>query len=214
MAKQRFNDPDELYLLDKWMEVRQLEKAMQKVREKYTEIFVEVLDRVSTKHKELNRRVLNCGEMPTDEDGGYINVGIGRKAWPSESPRKWPTGFWVGGVSLEDLKSEAGDLPYASVWIFPPENSTLDLETVAKTLESQLREIITNVEIYRDVDHSEGSVSIDCQLPESRNELLDLLLKNESRGFIECMVGHFESLTKLINTIDGLFENGGSVLQE
>ena len=109
MAKPKFTEP-ELYLLGKWREVHQLELEMQDLRLKYYDIFDEVLERVGKKHAELNWYVSNCHKRPKDEapeEFGYINVGIGREEWPSWNPNKWPTGFWIGGVLLEELHLHA-----------------------------------------------------------------------------------------------------------
>ena len=70
-------------ILEKWAEVHELECAMKDVREKYARIFIDVLDRVSAKHKELNRRVWNCNKIPEDESPeelGYINVGSAERS--------------------------------------------------------------------------------------------------------------------------------------
>jgi hypothetical protein len=53
-----------------------------------------------------------------------------------------------------------------------------------------------------------GTASVYYFLPQPREELLSLLLTNAARGFIECMVGHFDNLAKLTNVLDQLFQTG------
>lgn len=204
MADFEFKEP-ELYLIGKWPAVHRLELAMQKVRDKYAEICFEVLDQVSKKHKDLTRRVCNCGENP-DEDGpddlGYSNLGIGKKTWPSKKPNTWPTGFWIGGILLEDLTQEDGQPPFGEVWVFPPEDFTLDFDKVADVVEAEMRRVLGDIETTRTIKRDDGEVYVDYQLPQTRSQLLDLLVKDNARGFIKCMAGHFDDLAKLIKIID------------
>jgi hypothetical protein len=210
MADLTFSKP-ELYLLSKWSEVHQLELAMQGVRKKYAEIFIEVLDRVSKKHKELTRRAYNCNENP-EEDGpddlGYSNVGIGKKSWPSKRPNTWPSGFWIGGVLLEDLKLEVGSPPFGEVWLYPPNDIAIDLDQAANTIEREARRLLGKVETKKTVKFDTGEMFVDYQLPQTRAQLLDLLIKDEARGFIDCMVGHFGNLAKLTQVVDEVFGLG------
>ena len=193
MTKPKFNSP-ELYLLKNWANARLLEDSVEKVREKYKDLFSEVLDRVNGKHKELN-----CRGMRLDDDGGYVNVGLGRETWPA-SDHRWPSGLWIGGVALDDLASEEGEAPYAAVWISPPKGGKLDLKGATRTIEAEAKRL--KLEVCR----CEDDDGIEWTLPESRQELLALLEKEDSRGFIECMVAHFELLTRFTDVLNQVFD--------
>lgn len=45
-------------------------------------------------------------------------------------------------------------------------------------------------------------------LPQSRNELLDMLTRKQEAKFANCMVSHFTQLAKLIPDIDKVFNAG------
>ena len=205
MRNLKFSEP-ELFLLGKWDQAYKVERELSRTREKYAEIFVEVLDRVKSRHKNLNRRAFNVGAMATDESLGYINVGIGREEWPSREPRHWPTGLWIGGVSLEDLYSKNGSKPYASVWLYPPKTGSLNLKIAAHRIQKAAARLRGKGKSGT-VSLENASASVDFYLPERPEQLRSLLL-NDVTGFIECMEAHFEDLAELTNAIDGVFEFG------
>ena len=107
---------------------------------------------------------------------------------------------------LEELYSRSGELPDASVWISPPETSSLNLEGAASTIKNEAERLWRGVKICSDVDHGDTTASVDFSLPQPREELVGFLVKNEARAFIECMVGHFETLAKLTRVLDEVFQ--------
>jgi hypothetical protein len=206
MPHLKFTEP-ELFLLEKWDDVYKVQRGANQTRERYAEVFLEVLDRVKSRHKELNRRAFNdIGTMATDESLGYINVGIGRAEWPSREPRRWPTGFWIGGVTLEDLYSQSGSKPYASVWLYPPKSASLNLKIAAHRIQKEAGRLRGKARSGT-VSVENTWASVDLYLPERPEQLRTLLVKDVT-GFIECMVAHFEGLAELTNAIDAVFEFG------
>ena len=101
-----------------------------------------------------------------------------------------------------------GELPYASVFISPPEDSTLNLEIAAKKIKSEADRLWEKLKIRSEVDLDDMTASIEFSLPESREELLALLVKNDARGFIQCMADHFETMARLTPVLDELFQAG------
>jgi hypothetical protein len=196
MTQPKFNDPD-LYLLKNWTNARLLEDSMDKVREKYADLFSDVLDRVIAKHKNLD-----CRGMRLNDHGGYVNVGLGRECWP-QADHKWPSGLWIAGVTLEDLASQEGEAPSAAIWINPPKGSTLDLQKATRRIEAEAKELL-KVEIHKSDDEEDG---IEWELPESRQELLGLLQNGEVQCFADRMVGHFELMARFIPLLNQVFES-------
>jgi hypothetical protein len=207
MAKSLFNEA-EAYLLDNWVDARQLERSLQRMGKKYREVLGTVLNEVSNRHPELDCRGMDL-EMDEDDDEACdcLNLGIGRKAWPSMNPRTYPTGLWVSGITLGELITRGATAASACVWINPPEDSKLDLQESLRVLQEEAKRAVPEIEIHADVNKSEGSVSIDYPIPEPRKRLLELLLEKESLGFIQCMVAHFDTLAKFIPVIDKMFQD-------
>jgi hypothetical protein len=59
------------------------------------------------------------------------------------------------------------------------------------------------------VDEPEaGYVHVWYSFPQSRHDVLALLLKDDPKEFVQCMVGHFETLAKFIPVIDDIFQVG------
>jgi len=195
MAIHQFSDP-ELYLLNNWASATLLERSVKAVRDKYTEILDSALDKVTERHKELDCRAIHLS------DNWELTAGIGRKAWPSMYPR-WPSGFWLGCGGLQNLTSMEGDSPYACVWLNPPKSAKLDLEEAVHKLKEAAKRLLSREQLER-VEHSLGSGEADISypLPEPRDELLNLLLKEDSRGFIDCIVAHYETLVRFMPVMD------------
>jgi hypothetical protein len=198
----RFSEP-ELYLLEEWTNARLLEDAMKAIREKYAAIFEKVLDKVQEKHEELDSR-----ETRLTNDG--VNVGIGKKSWRSK-PTYFISGFWIGEVRIQDLTSEDEDAPDKTIWINHPEGA-VDIEEARKKLRESAMSILSKEELRRaDFDSGKGIAGVTYPIIQSRAELLELLIKDEARGFISCMVAHFESMTGFTAIVDEIYDagNGG-----
>jgi hypothetical protein len=178
------------------------------MRDKYRDVLGTVLNEVNKRHPELDCRGMDL-ELDEDDDAvcGCLNLGIGRKAWPSMSPRAYPTGLWICGITLGELITRGERSASASVWINPSGDSRLDLRCASRRLEDDATRLEPTIRFRAEVDDSQGSASIEYELPESRKKLLDFLVEDESRGFIRCMVGHFDTLAKFIPVIDGLFQH-------
>jgi hypothetical protein len=93
------------------------------------------------------------------------------------------------------------------VWLNPSDVLKVDLVAAAALMEDAAKNISTQVQFTTDVDHAEGSVCVEYYLPESRQDLLALLLDDTS-GFLETMVAHFELLAKFIHVVDDIFKTG------
>ena len=114
-----FNEP-ELCLMRQWNDARLLEGSMQSVREKYAAVFEKVLDEIQQTFQAFDSRQ----SLFPRGDG---RAGVGKKTWPSKSGY-YISGFWLGGLLLENLASETEDRPpHSFAWINHPDGA-LDLE--------------------------------------------------------------------------------------
>jgi hypothetical protein len=201
MSNQRFNEP-ELYLLSKWSNARLLEESMNTARKKYSTIFDQVLDELREGNEELlpvNRSIV----------GSLGGVCLTKKNWKSVYER-WPSGLWIDGTRLENLASEDGDPPSASVWVNPPTEIELNFKEVAYKLREEAKRVLSKEELARvKVEDGKWEATIYYHLPEPRQTLLEMLHTDEARGFMECMGGHFEVLSRFVPILDEIFQSSG-----
>jgi len=200
MPKQLFSGP-EMYLVENWADAQLLQESMEEVRSKYKEVLSQVLGRVSAKHHELNRR-----GMRLKDSGGFINVGIGRDTWPSKDAA-YPSGFWLSGVTLDDLASSDADAPRASVFLDPAKDIQMDTSSASARLVEAAKQVLSAEILDRFVcEEPDASVYVYYPLPKSPQDLMELLRKEDAGGFVQCMVDHFETLTKFIPVIDDIYQ--------
>lgn len=197
MKIQPFSDP-ELYLLNKWESAMLLENSMKAVRDKYAQIFAAAFDRLEQQHKELNCRTMHL----THE--GDPSVSIGKKSWPSTYPN-WPSGFYLGNIGLDYITSEDEDAPYACVFFHPPKSEGRDFRGIVQQLREAAKTILTKERMNSVQDQAgKGDAAIWYPLPEPRQELLAMLLNNQSTDFIDCIVAHLKTLAKFIPVMDAI----------
>lgn len=189
-----FNEPEQL-LLKKWTDARRIEESMKVVRDKYEMVFDEVIDEVAKRHRDLN-----CPR--TKPKWGH--VAIGKNTWPKASYGA-PSGFWIENVQLENLTSPKTERPYKDVWIFQP---LVDPKETQSRLHKAAERVFSKADFTRlvfdppDPNPKWGGAGFWCWLEQSRDELFELLVEEEARGFIDCMVAHFEWMAKLTKVID------------
>ena len=201
MKIQPFSDP-ELYLLNKWESAMLLENSMKAVRDKYAQIFTAALDRLEQRYKGLDCRTMHL------TDKWNPSVSIGKKSWPSMYP-SWPSGFWLECIGLDHLTSQDKDAPHACVFFNPPKSEGRDLKGTVQRLREAAKTILTK-ERLDSVGHEIGKSEsyIWYPLPEPRHELQRMLMNNQSREFIDCIVAHLETLEWFIPVMDEISRGG------
>jgi hypothetical protein len=205
MPKLIFNDL-EMYLFKNWTDARLLEQSLNKMRNKYKEVLDRVPADVRKKHQQLDNDGMQLDvDEEDDDDRNVITIGVGKKEW-SSCERKQPSGLWLSGIAFGPLVVERELSPCANVFIYPRKESKLDLAEVTQKLEDAAGGILPDVQFRRDSEP--GIACIGYSLPETQEELVELLLKDESRPFIKCLVGHFDALAKFIPVIDKIFQRG------
>jgi hypothetical protein len=174
---------------------------MESTRETYKGILEDVLKRVTGVHKEFCRQRF-C--LDYSDDGYTFNVGIGKKAWTSAWP-KWPSGFWLCNLWLENLTSEDEEHPSAAVYI-APEKSTLHLDDASNAILNEAKRLLPTHQVDR--TKKKNDTWVEWPLPTPRRELLKLLGNEDAKGFIETLAEHFETLMHFIPVMDEIFQAG------
>jgi hypothetical protein len=200
MPPSTFSGP-ELFLLRKWTNARLLEDSMKAVRQKYSSVLEKVLDIFQDQHDELDSRDIR----PTN-DG--VNIGIGKKTWRRTKPNYYISGFWIGEIRIEDLTSEEEDSPDKTVLVNHPD-VTIDLDAARKKLRDAAKSILSKEELRRaDLDWGKGIAGITYPIMQPRAELFELLITDDSRSFVSCVVAHLESMVKFTSIVDEIFKKG------
>jgi hypothetical protein len=150
--------------------------------------------------------VLDSRDIRPTNDG--VNIGIGKKSWRTKS-HYYISGFWIGEIRIEDLTSEEEHSPDRTVWGNHPD-VTIDLDAAKKKLRDAAESILSKEELRRaDLDWGKGIAGITYPIMQPRAELFELLIKDDSRGFVACMVAHLESMAKFTPILDEIFNMGG-----
>jgi hypothetical protein len=189
--------------LENWTDAVEFEASMDSVRETYKGICESVLTRVGGSHKELD-----CQGLHLTYSGGYsLNLGLGKKAWSRD--QDWPTGIWLENLWIENLTVEDEAIPSGAIWIQPPAHTSLDLADAVDRLRKVAGKILTEEELSRMECKSRKSTAyIDYPLRQSRAELVNLLRSDDAKGFVDCMVEHFEALSRFLPVLENIFEGG------
>lgn len=186
-----FNAP-EVMLIRNWSDVRELEKTAEAVRSKYVEIFDQVLQAVRNNHRELNLPWMKSLLR-------FQSVGIGKESWRFK-PDAWPSGFWIEDILLDNLLAQDQAGPTKWVCIHDPRADLHEAEDrlrehATKTLG---REELRLIEFGTD----KRTAFFGLRLKEPRDQLVELLIKDEARGFIRKMIDNFEWMTKFTSVLD------------
>jgi hypothetical protein len=187
-----FNEP-ELCLMRQWNDARLLEGSMQSVREKYSAVFEKVLDEIQKKYQAFDSRQ----NLFPKGDG---RAGVGKKTWPSKAGY-YISGFWLGGLLLENLASETEHVPHSFAWINHPDGP-MDLEEAQRKFD----DAAFNKEgmQWYNTGWGKGIVGVWCPFRQSRQELFELLTKDEACGFVACMLAHFAPLVQFSKLMDDI----------
>ena len=203
MAKKLFPE-HERYLLENWTDAVDFEASMNLARDTHRRIIEKSLGKVRAEHEELDTQALHL-EYPAEYD---LNAGVGKKEWPDYG-KNWPTGFWLGGIRLENLTSEDEERPYACIYVAQKTPDRDFLDDVAEKISRAARDFLSSdqlrgVEVLDSSDRQHQRM-ICWPLLESRSGLLNLLLDDEAKGFVSRIAEHIEFLTQFAPVMDDIF---------
>jgi hypothetical protein len=194
MAKEWCNEA-ERYLIQHWSSARLMEQAMESVRKKYTGVFQRVVETLQRTRKEFD----HTGVFVTQFWGDGF-VFLSRTAWKRREKQWPPPGFYIGNLRLELLCAEDEPPPYAGIRI-PAKGRDVD----TKALTNAVRKLLTEKERKRcPIQQEDGNYPLYYDLPETRADLLDMLLDGEADRFVDCMVSHLELLARFTPVLDKL----------
>ncbi len=198
MTNETFNEP-ERFLIKNWAASRQLELAMAKIRASYTSVGERIVAAVRGTHAELDSE-----EVALTQHWGEGILLIGRKAW--QPPNDWPSGFYIDNLRLEVLSDETEKPPSLSIWLNKPEKMGIDIQVAIKAVHEAATGILSQDEMKVCKLTSDDNCALVYLIPESKNNLLEMLAEGTSQSFIDCLVGHLDVVTKFTPVLDKVFE--------
>ncbi len=198
MTNETFNEP-ERYLIRKWAASRELELAMAKIRASYTSVGERIVAAVRGTHAELD-----SDELALTQHWGEGILLIGRKAW--QPPNDWPSGFRIDNLRLEVLSDETEGPPCLSIWFNKPEKMGIDTQVAIKAVHQAATGILSQDEMKLCKLTSDDNCALVYLIPESKNNLLEMLAEGTSQSFIDCLVGHLDVVTKFTPVLNKVFE--------
>jgi hypothetical protein len=206
MNEQKLSEQDR-WLIQRWQKARQFEDAMVSARLYYEDLFRKVHQRVRKRYPELNectpqRLSERVTEAAWEGGGGCAGFSSAkwRRAWTS-----WPSGIWISNISLDELVTERAPAPTSCIWVSVSKRSDKRVEKLRGRLVAKSLRLAG----YRSLgvqkhDESDNRVCLWYQLPGERTRLLKMVLLNDGRPFVDCIVNHVELMARLVQGLDDL----------
>ena len=204
MSEQKLSIQD-IWLVKNWERARQFEEAMASAREHYEQLFYKVRDKVQQTHKEISVcRPHQLSEQVPEADWKYSGgcAGFCKSKWRGDWA-KWPPRIWFWNISLDELVTERADAPTASVYLGFGKYNRRKLED----LRERLRKRIQGDSRWRALNFN-----TDCEsqseswfyyyLPQERTELLDMVVRDGGRLFVNCIAKHVQLIADLLTGLD------------
>jgi len=199
MKKKVFNEAD-LFLIQKWDEARNLEKAMSKVREKYREVLQEIGEEVlrgCSNDLDVFRQY-DKQKWATD---GYLLFGC--EDWVYDNSDA--SGFWFQNLSLDYLTSGA-DAPEAYVLARSARKARVDVVTAKGKLWKELPRLLGS-ENHGQFQKLEDDP--DCLIFwsfGSKEEILNCIVTGETQKLAECIQKQVAIFVKLLPVLNKVLQ--------
>jgi hypothetical protein len=197
MSKQLLNEA-ELFLIDRWGEACRLEKSMKSIREKYKELFQQVVETVTDEHPELDSSKLWLTQAWSEGQ-----IGFGRKSWPhsKDGNTEVPPGLWLLNLKLDYLAMEDKDAPSAIIWV--SKKTKIDIGAARISMKQQAEKLYSMEELKR-LENTEDEVLIELPAP-SKRELLDAFSNGDGEEFVKLIVNQFDQMASFVPVLDRVF---------
>ncbi|HUT34320.1 MAG TPA: hypothetical protein VNE39_12615 [Planctomycetota bacterium] len=172
---------------------------MESIRKEYKGIFERAVDALQQSGKAFD----NPGVFVTQFWGrGYVF--LNRTAWMRNKKIWPPPGFYIENLRLELLCDKDEPAPYASIWL-PAKKTGVDLSEARKAIVEAAQQLLTKEECERCLKQQEEvEYPLYYDLPEPKDQLLEMLVKGDGQSFVDCMVGHLDLLARFTPVVDKL----------
>ncbi|HUT61249.1 MAG TPA: hypothetical protein VNA25_25655 [Phycisphaerae bacterium] len=197
MPKNRFNEA-ERYLITNWRQACMVEDSMVEIRRKYAEIYDRVWEAVQAAHEDLDFHTTAVTQFWCE---GYI--GVGKKAWQKKHGE--PPGIYVENLRLELLLDDNAEPPLIGVWTGTTKKPATDAAGLRQIVSAAGKLLAKDKFARCEKSASDYAYVISYSLPETRQQLVEMLLDEDGQQFADCIVSHFEVLARLIPVLDKVF---------
>jgi hypothetical protein len=194
------------WLLKHWRAGRQLEDCMNAVRQRYVDLFGEVHQQVKKCFPEVDRWHSHMTPREIREYGG--NVIFSKSDWPYTSTT-WRTGFYIGGISLDELTAENPPAPDAYIWLSVDKETDKRIDNLRRRLAAKAPHIFKNRRIQWSQQEEDNQTCLWYPFRERPSELLAMLTKDE-KSFVDCIAKHVKLLSEFIPDMDEVLSKGKS----
>ncbi len=192
--KNTFNELHQ-WVIQNWIEAQRLEDTINEVREKHEAVCKRVIQAVQAEKPELD----NCRPHPKE---GHLS--FARTEWSTQSDT-WPPGLWIWNISFDHLTANDNDAPCAALWLRDPRGKRFDLDKMrGKTRSAALEFVKGEQPKYKFDDEGGRDVLLWYDITETRQELLQMLLDDQSEKFVQCIVSHVMILTQFIPVLNDI----------
>jgi hypothetical protein len=116
----------------------------------------------------------------------------------------WPPGIWICNISLDELVTERADAPTDSVYLgFDKYNRRRPEELRKRLRERTQRDPRWRALNFNTDYESQHEPWFYYDLLEEQAELLDMVVRDGGRPFVNCIVEHVERMAGLLEGLDG-----------
>jgi hypothetical protein len=204
MSTDGFNEA-ERYLVQNWRQACRVEEAVKAVRLRYVELGDRVLETVQENHSEL--------DWWENWLKRYSCIQIGGNEWWQQGDDHACIG--IEYISLDDLTADnPDDEPFIGIWVGEQKKPLTDVNGIEQ-IDAAAKKLLAKDEIERwewsepsDYDDESNDLyqyQFSYYLPETRTELLEMILKDDGQEFVDCLVKHFEAYVRFIPVLDEVF---------
>lgn len=206
--KTKFN-PADRYLIGRWKDALEFESGMESVRKVYKEIIDEIPTEIQNASW-WDNNTFKCWSRASGT--GYI--GFGKKSWdPTQSVDDFP-GLWIAGIGLDHLLNDEADLPEAYLWIRPIKKGGYDRAIVRDKILAAAAPVLQKFP-NRETAYEDDAVIVDYTFPQDRKSLIEKILNDGGRPFVDVLMEHVNRLALLIPAVDdALRKSGAKVTQK
>jgi len=203
MKYEKLNNTDR-WLIEHWEKLHQMENAMAGTRQRFESLFHAIHKKVKHTHPALDRMDIHFSQRELKNDGGSVIFSKG--SWPSTWSEAWRTGFYVWGITLEQLAFESNDGPSMGIY-FPVNKSDRRIEKFRQRINEAAPRFLKNQKISEPIrDEDDTRTLLWYRMPEGQKKLLEMLCGGKEQAFIDCIARHVGILSSFIPVLDKLLK--------
>ena len=176
----------DLWLVKRWGKLLALEQAMKQARQQFESIYLEIHNLLKKDRLELD--CMDTHVSPKEIENWGSNILFSKAVW-TPGANTWRNGYYVQGITLDELSSDTSEVPNIYIFYHGKKNNAV-MEKLRRAILAQAPKVFKGTKLKYQPDEDNERVILWFEIHGGKPKLLEMILSGEEQEFANHIARH------------------------